>query len=247
MLHSTAFDDALRNDGRVATLNARLAHSGANEVIKTAFSEIGNVALVSSFGADSVVLLRLVAQINPQTPVLFVDTEMLFEETLQYQENVAALLGLTNVRVIRATDTDQHDPDGTLHKTNPDACCSLRKTAPLQKALAQYDGWISGRKRHQSGTRSRLNMFELDGTTSRIKVNPLALWNAQDTVRFMKDTQMPRHPLVAKGYPSIGCAPCTTPVKPGEDPRAGRWRETEKEECGIHFVNGKIVLSGDMK
>jgi phosphoadenosine phosphosulfate reductase len=247
MLHSTAFDDALRIDGRVATLNARLAHSGATEVIKTALNEIGNVALVSSFGADSVVLLRLVAQINPQTPVLFVDTEMLFDETLQYQENVAALLGLTNVRVIRANDTDQHDPDGTLHLTNPDACCSLRKTAPLQKALAQYDGWISGRKRHQSGTRSRLNMFEIDGTSSRIKVNPLALWNAQDTVRFMKDMQMPRHPLVAKGYPSIGCAPCTTPVKPGEDPRAGRWRETEKEECGIHFVNGKMVRSGDMK
>ena len=247
MLHSTAFDNALRNDGRVAVLNARLAHSGATEVIKTALNETRNVALVSSFGADSVVLLRLVSQINPQTPVLFVDTEMLFDETLQYQENVAALLGFTNARVIRATDTDQHDPDGTLHMTNPDACCSLRKTAPLQKALAQYDGWISGRKRHQSGTRSRLNMFELDGTTSRIKVNLLALWNAQDTVRFMKDTQMPRHPLVAKGYPSIGCAPCTTPVKPGEDPRAGRWRKTEKEECVIHFVNGKMVRSGDMK
>jgi|TARA_B110000908_G_scaffold172600_1_gene241178 phosphoadenosine phosphosulfate reductase len=247
MLHSTAFDNTIRNDGRVATLNARLAHAGATEVIKAAFNEVGNVALVSSFGADSVVLLRLVAQINPNTPVLFVDTEMLFEETLQYQENVAALLGLTNIRVIRAADTDQHDPDGTLHKTNPDACCSLRKTAPLQKALAQFDGWISGRKRHQSGTRARLNMFELDGTSSRIKVNPLALWSAQDTVRFMKDTQMPRHPLVAKGYPSIGCAPCTTPVKPGEDSRAGRWRETEKEECGIHFVNGKMVRTGDMQ
>jgi phosphoadenosine phosphosulfate reductase len=247
MLHSTAFDNTIRNDGRVATLNARLAHAGATEVIKATFNEVGNVALVSSFGADSVVLLRLVAQINPNTPVLFVDTEMLFEETLQYQENVAALLGLTNIRVIRAADTDQHDPDGTLHKTNPDACCSLRKTAPLQKALAQFDGWISGRKRHQSGTRARLNMFELDGTSSRIKVNPLALWSAQDTVRFMKDTQMPRHPLVAKGYPSIGCAPCTTPVKPGEDSRAGRWRETEKEECGIHFVNGKMVRTGDMQ
>jgi phosphoadenosine phosphosulfate reductase len=247
MLHSTAFDNTIRNDGRVATLNARLAHAGATEVIKAAFNEVGNVALVSSFGADSVVLLRLVAQINPNTPVLFVDTEMLFEETLQYQENVAALLGLTNIRVIRAADTDQHDPDGTLHKTNPDACCSLRKSAPLQKALAQFDGWISGRKRHQSGTRARLNMFELDGTSSRIKVNPLALWSAQDTVRFMKDTQMPRHPLVAKGYPSIGCAPCTTPVKPGEDSRAGRWRETEKEECGIHFVNGKMVRTGDMQ
>lgn len=247
MLHSTDFDHALRNDGRVAQLNARFAHTGAAEVIKAAFSEIGNVALVSSFGADSVVLLRLVAQINPHTPVLFVDTEMLFEETLQHQERVAKLLGLTNLQVIRAKDAKLHDPDGTLHETNPDACCGLRKTAPLQDALTQFDGWITGRRRHQSGTRARLDMFEIEDHSARIKVNPLALWNAQDTVRFMKDTQLPRHPLVAKGYPSIGCAPCTTPVKPGEDPRAGRWRETTKEECGIHFANGKMVRSGDIQ
>ena len=245
MLHSTAFDNAAHTAGHAARLNAQFAHAGATEVIKAAFDEIGNVALVSSFGADSVVLLRLVAQIDRHTPVLFVDTEMLFEETLQHQERVAELLGLTDVKMIRASDSNQHDPHGTLHKTNPNACCGLRKTAPLQKALAPFDGWITGRKRHQSGTRARLDMFELEDNSPRIKVNPLALWTAQDTVRFMKDTQLPRHPLVAKGYPSIGCSPCTTPVKLGEDPRAGRWREIEKEECGIHFSNGKMVRTGD--
>lgn len=245
MLHNSTFDSAYRNDGRAALLNARFAHAGAVEVIKAAYREIGKVAMVSSFGANSVVLLRLVAQVDRHAPVLFVDTEMLFDETLEYQARVAGMLGLTNVQVIKAADTNLHDPSGTLHKTDPNACCSLRKTAPLQKALSHYDGWITGRKRHQSGTRARLNMFEVEDNTPRIKVNPLTLWSAQDTARFMKDTQLPRHPLVAKGYPSIGCAPCTTPVKAGEDPRAGRWRETEKEECGIHFVNGKMVRSGD--
>ncbi|MCO4841146.1 MAG: phosphoadenylyl-sulfate reductase [Rhodobacteraceae bacterium] len=244
MLHNSAFESAYRNDGRAALLNARFAHAGAIEVIKAAYAEIGNVAMVSSFGADSVVLLRLVAQVNRHAPVLFVDTEMLFAETLEYQARVASLLGLTNVQVIKAKDAELHDPSGTLHKSDPNACCSLRKTEPLQEALSSFDGWITGRKRHQSGTRARLNMFEAEDNSPRIKVNPLALWSAQDTQRFMQDTQLPRHPLVAKGYPSIGCAPCTTPVKEGEDPRAGRWRATEKEECGIHFVNGKMVRTG---
>ena len=244
MLHNSAFESAYRNDGRAALLNARFAHAGAIEVIKAAYAEIGNVAMVSSFGADSVVLLRLVAQVNRHAPVLFVDTEMLFAETLEYQARVASLLGLTNIQVIKAKDAELHDPSGTLHKSDPNACCSLRKTEPLQEALSSFDGWITGRKRHQSGTRARLNMFEAEDNSPRIKVNPLALWSAQDTQRFMQDTQLPRHPLVAKGYPSIGCAPCTTPVKEGEDPRAGRWRATEKEECGIHFVNGKMVRTG---
>ena len=244
MLHNSAFESAYRNDGRAALLNARFAHAGAIEVIKAAYAEIGNVAMVSSFGADSVVFLRLVAQVNRHAPVLFVDTEMLFAETLEYQARVASLLGLTNVQVIKAKDAELHDPSGTLHKSDPNACCSLRKTEPLQEALSSFDGWITGCKRHQSGTRARLNMFEAEDNSPRIKVNPLALWSAQDTQRFMQDTQLPRHPLVAKGYPSIGCAPCTTPVKEGEDPRAGRWRATEKEECGIHFVNGKMVRTG---
>jgi phosphoadenosine phosphosulfate reductase len=244
MLHSNTFDQAFRNDGRAALLNARFAHAGAVEVIKAAFDQIGKVAMVSSFGADSVVLLRLVAQVDRHAPVLFVDTEMLFDETLEYQTQVADLLGLTNVQVIKAKDAELHDPARTLHKTDSNACCSLRKTAPLQGALTSYDGWITGRKRHQSGTRARLNMFEAEDNTPRIKVNPLALWSPQDTQRFIKATQLPRHPLVVKGYPSIGCAPCTTPVKKGEDPRAGRWRETEKEECGIHFIDGKMVRTG---
>jgi phosphoadenosine phosphosulfate reductase len=144
---------------------------------------------------------------------MFVDTEMLFGETLEYQARVADMLGLTNVQVIKDTDADLHDPAGTLHKTDPNACCSLRKTAPLREALSSFDGWLKDCKRHQSGTRAHLNMFEAEDNSPRIKMNPLALWSAQDTQRFMQDTKLPRHPLAARGYPSIGCAPCKTPVK----------------------------------
>jgi phosphoadenosine phosphosulfate reductase len=242
---SFAGTPATRLQGRVARLNAQYAHSGATEVFKAALGSIKRLAMVSSFGADSVVLLHLAAQIDKDIPVLFIDTEMLFDETLRYQVRVSRMLGFTNVRVLRATDMRKHDPDGDLHKTNPDACCHFRKTAPLNAALGDFDGWITGRKRHQSGTRARLNMFEVEDGSQRIKVNPLALWNMDDMQRYMAATQLPRHPLVAKGYPSIGCEPCTTPVAVGEDPRAGRWREAEKEECGIHFVNGKMVRTGD--
>lgn len=238
---------AARLQGRVAALNAQYAHAGAAEVMTAALKSIKKLALVSSFGADSVVLLHLAAQIDRDIPVLFVDTEMLFDETLRYQVRVSRMLGFTNVQVLHATNIRKMDPNNDLYKTSTDACCALRKTVPLQNALNGYDGWITGRKRHQSDTRARLNMFEVEDGTSRIKVNPLALWNSDDMRRYMDATQLPRHPLVAKGYPSIGCAPCTTPVKPGEDPRAGRWRETEKEECGIHFVDGKMVRTGASK
>jgi phosphoadenosine phosphosulfate reductase len=178
----------------------------------------------------------------PKTPVLFIDTRMLFPETLSYQADLAAKLGLTRIEVIRADPAAlaAEDPDGTLHKADTDACCALRKTRPLEAALSGYDAWITGRKRFQAGSRAALEFFEADGPT-RIKVNPLAHWDPADVQDYMINNRLPRHPLVAKGYPSIGCAPCTSPVKPGEDPRAGRWRDAAKEECGIHFINGKAV------
>ena len=225
----------------VAALNARLRHHGATDVLRVAFAEIPDLALVSSFGADSVVLLHLAAMVRPDIPVIFIDTEMLFTETLVYQMDVAERLRLRNLTVIRAQDIAQHDPNGTLHQNDTETCCALRKTAPLQTALKSRGGWITGRKRYQSNIRSSLEFFEVEANTSRIKVNPLARWSAQDTRDYMEENRLPRHPLVARGYPSIGCAPCTSQVVEGEDPRAGRWRDQEKDECGIHFVNGKPV------
>jgi phosphoadenosine phosphosulfate reductase len=229
---------------RVAELNARYKHHSATDVLHRAISDpqVGKIALVSSFGAESVVLLHMAAIKNRHIPVLFIDTEMLFAETLAYQMELSERLRLTNVQVIRASREAvfERDNEGLLHQYDPDACCALRKTEPLQNALLGYDAWITGRKRYQGKTRAALDFFEAEGDL-RIKVNPLAHWGMSDLQDYIAENRLPRHPMVAKGYPSIGCQPCTTRVNDGEDPRAGRWRNLDKEECGIHFVDGKLV------
>jgi phosphoadenosine phosphosulfate reductase len=231
----------------VAELNRQMQHHSATDVIRLALREIAGLRLVSSFGAESVALLHLTAMVDRNIPVVFIDTELLFTETLVYQQEVAERLGLRNLRILKSAETQVVDPDNTLHKTDPDACCALRKTQPLQNALTGANGWITGRKRFQSGTRAALEFFEVDPQSARIKVNPLAYWQAQDVADYIDENRLPRHPLVAKGYPSIGCTPCTTPVRAGEDSRAGRWRNTSKDECGLHFVNGKLVRTGETK
>ena len=229
---------------KAGALNERYRHHSATAVMQGALSDAGNIALVSSFGAESVVLLHMAAVIDKATPVLFIDTEMLFTETLVYQTEVSERLGLQNLSIIRADNIADIDPTGSLHKTDTDACCALRKSAPLQTTLSRFDGWITGRKRFQSGKRAEMEFFEIEEGVNRIKVNPLAHWTPADVQTYMIENRLPRHPLVAKGYPSIGCHPCTSPVIPGEDPRAGRWRDENKDECGIHFVNGKMVRTG---
>jgi phosphoadenosine phosphosulfate reductase len=229
---------------RVADLNARYRHHGATAVMEHALkdAQVGRIALVSSFGAESVVLLHLVSIMDRNLPVLFIDTEMLFAETLAYQLELTDRLRLTNVQTIRARREDVfvRDNESVLHLHDPDACCHLRKVEPLERALSPYDAWITGRKRYQGATRADLDFFENEGDI-RIKVNPLVHWATADLQEYIAENRLPRHPLVAKGYPSIGCAPCTTRVNDGEDPRAGRWRDLSKEECGIHFIDGKVV------
>lgn len=234
-------------DARAARLNDRYKHHAATEVLRRALKDpdLGSTTLVSSFGSESVVLLHMVSVVAPGTPVLFIDTMMLFQETLDYQLEVTRKLGLTDVRVIRATDREValNDPDGTLHQFNTDACCDFRKTIPLERELSKFDAWITGRKRFQGGERQQLDFFESE-PPSRLRINPLAHWRREDVAEYMAENNLPRHPLVAKGYASIGCAPCTSPIKPGEDPRAGRWRGQAKTECGIHFIGGKMVRAG---
>ena len=211
--------------------------SDANTILKHALDDpqIGDTALVSSFGAESIVLLHMAAMVNRDVPVIFLDTEMLFHETLQYQRDVADFLELTDVRTVTPSRTNLlvHDVDGLLHQVDTDACCDLRKTQPLEAALQGFGGWITGRKRYHNGQRALLPVFEKEGR--RIKVNPLANWSADQTRAYMAEHNLPRHPLVAKGYPSIGCWPCTSRVRNNEHARAGRWRDSEKSECGIHF------------
>lgn len=233
--------------GRVADLNRRYAHHAAVDVLRHALKDpaVGRTAMVSSFGAESVALLHMVAVVDPATPVLFLETGMLFPETLDYQREVADALGLSDVRVLRADPGEiaRADPRGTLHRTDPDGCCNARKAVPLARALERFDAWITGRKRFQGGARAGLDFFEEEPGTGRIKVNPLVHWRPGDVVDYIENNRLKKHPLVSRGYPSIGCAPCTTRVAPGEDPRAGRWRGREKAECGIHFVDGRVVRS----
>ena len=195
----------------------------------------GRIALVSSFGADSAVLLHMVSTVDKATPIVFVDTGHLFPETLAYRDELIALLGLTNVQAVApsAEDLATYDPERFLWSSDPDLCCEVRKVRPLGRAIEGFDAWITGRKRFQSDTRANLPLFEAEG--ARIKINPLASWNATRLLAYLDAHALPRHRLVAQGYPSIGCIPCTSMVKPGEDARAGRWRGRGKTECGIHL------------
>lgn len=218
-------------------LGKRFAAMEAGALLRLAIKDLypGRIALVSSFGADSAVLLHMVASIDTATPVVFVDTGFLFPETLDYRAELTTLLGLTDVRDIHpsADDLASLDPDGFLWSRDPDACCEIRKVAPLASAIEGYDAWITGRKRFQSGSRASLPLFEAEG--DRVKINPLAGWDASELLSYLDRHGLPRHKMVARGYPSIGCIPCTSPVKPGEDARAGRWRGRGKTECGIHL------------
>ena len=217
-------------------LNNLFRGTETQEMLKTLLTEqmLGEVAVVSSFGAESAVLLHLIASVDPATPVLFLDTGKHFPETLAYAKTLTERLGLTNLRVL-APDADEiakRDETGLRWSYDPDGCCEIRKVKPLEKALAGLDASITGRKGFQSKTRAGLPRFELDG--DRLKVNPLASWDGAKLEAYFEEHDLPRHPLVVEGYPSIGCQPCTSKVKPGEDPRAGRWRGWDKVECGIH-------------
>jgi phosphoadenosine phosphosulfate reductase len=197
----------------------------------------GKTALVSSFGADSAVLLDMVASIDRAIPVIFIDTGKLFAETHAYRETLVLTLRLGDVRVVRAEATRlaRRDPRGDLWQHEPDSCCHVRKSEVLEAALAGFAAWITGRKRFQGGLRSRLPTIEPERPTGRIKINPLAPWSHEDLEHYRRLRSLPRHPLQERGYRSIGCAPCTRAVTPDEPQRAGRWRGSDKSECGIHL------------
>ncbi|MDQ4086431.1 MAG: phosphoadenylyl-sulfate reductase [Pseudomonadota bacterium] len=217
-------------------LNQRFRGTDTDELLREIFADasLGRLAIVSSFGSESAVLLHLAAQIDPAVPVLMVDTLRLFPETLAYRRELAARLGLKDVRTV--TPDPQllaaRDAAALRWSYDPDGCCAIRKVEPLRRALTGFDAWISGRKAFQSPGRSAIPRFETDD--GRLKINPLADWTRERLAGYAAEHGLPQHPLVSQGYPSIGCVPCTSPVRPGEDLRAGRWRGWDKTECGIH-------------
>lgn len=226
-------------DLRARSLASRFVSAQAQEILAHAIQQEfkGRIALVSSFGAESAALLHLVSEIDPATPVVFLDTQKHFAQTLSYRKKLAAQLGLSNVIDVRpdSVGVAARDVGGDLWKNDPDACCTLRKVEPLGDALKPFDAWITGRKQFHGGGRVNLPAFEANDT--HIKVNPLIRWSKDDVAAYATEHDLPPHPLVAQGYPSIGCWPCTHPVASGEDVRAGRWRGAAKTECGIHGVS----------
>lgn len=220
-------------------LNRMFRGSSTQEMLEAVIRDglAGDLAVVSSFGAESAVLLHLVASVDPTVPVLFLDTGKHFPETLAYRDTLVERLGL-NLVVLSPDPADlaAKDETGLRWSYDPDGCCAIRKVKPLEKALVNYDASFTGRKAFQAATRANLPRFEIDTSDAqgRLKINPLIDWDAGQIEGYFIQHDLPRHPLIAQGYPSIGCSPCTSQVAPGEDPRSGRWKGWDKTECGIH-------------
>ena len=219
-------------------LDRALRHAAPTDIIAAALRAVGRerLAVVSSFGTESAALLKLVAEVDPAIPVVFLDTGWLFEETLAYRDELIARLGLRDVRSIKPLEQalSHEDPDRELWFSDPDACCRIRKVEPLNRALAPFSAWINGRKRFQGGLRAAIPVVEDDG--GRLKFNPFANVSREELAAIYAQAKLPAHPLVESGFLSVGCMPCTSRTAQGEDSRAGRWRGRSKTECGIHTV-----------
>ena len=206
------------------------------------------IAVVSSFGAESAVLLHMISGIDRTLPVQFLDTGKHFAGTHAHRETLVERLGLLDVRIVEPDPglLGAADPVGMLFAQNADACCDVRKVEPMARAIAPFRAWMTGRKRYQSATRTALPIFEAVG--SRVRINPLARWSARDVDIYKTIHSLPDHPLSASGYRSIGCQPCTRPVGAGGAERDGRWAGLDKIECGIHLGGlGRALETAPMR
>jgi phosphoadenosine phosphosulfate reductase len=233
-------DDVAATTPMVAAhLDQELRAASPAQIIAAALHNVGrgSLAVVSSFGTESAALLKVMADVDPEIPVVFLDTGWLFVETLAYRDTLIAQLGLLDVRSIKPLDAElnRDDPERDLWFSDPDKCCFIRKVEPLRRALAPFAGWINGRKRFQGGARAVMPVVEADG--ERLKFNPFANVSREDIEMIYASADLPPHPLLASGFQSVGCMPCTSRTAPGEDERSGRWRGKAKTECGIHTMH----------
>lgn len=241
MGNMTAIARDLLSEKLVERSAATSCVSEANDILRFALTGVykGKTAVLSSFGTESAVLLHLISKIEPATPILFLDTGKLFEETHQYRAQLARFLGLRDIRIVNPSPTDcaVHDANGTLWSENVDACCNFRKVEPLKNALNAFSAQVTGRKRFQTWMRAEMPALEF--CEGYLRFNPLARWLRADLEAYFLEHELPRHPLAHKGYPSVGCQPCTGPIAKGDAYRSGRWIGCGKEECGIHHEPGQ--------
>lgn len=217
-----------------------LVNAHPRVVLEWAASTIDRLAVATSFQASGLVILHLLRDLRPDLPVLFLNTGFHFPETLAFRDRLIEewdlkLVELTGAHKTVAEQNRIHGPE--LFKTDPDRCCFINKVEPLQQALEEYDGWISGLRRDQSPLRADTPVVEaqlLPSGNEVLKIHPLAAWSRSDVDSYLREHDIPTHPLLDKGFASIGCFPCTRAIAPGEDERAGRWDGITKTECGIH-------------
>lgn len=228
----------------LARENERFERAAPRDRLAFAVDAFGEALLfTSSFGAQSAVLLHLWSEVAKSLPVVFIDTGFLFDETLRYRDEMVSRLGL-EVRVLRpdiATDVFVATYGDDVQKRDPDFCCGVNKVVPIAELRKRARGWVSGLRRDQSRTRANVAIFEQDEDV--VRVHPIADFTAEDVATYLAKHDLPEHPLVARRYLSIGCAPCTRPVAPGEDERAGRWSGSGKTECGLHARSASSIES----
>jgi len=194
----------------------------------------GRIALACSFGAEDCLLVDVVARERLPVEIFTLDTGYLFPETYALWRELERGYGVTISPA--PGGAPRADPAGTPPwEVDPDACCDARKVVPLRARLGMLGAWVTGIRRDQTPERAQARVIEWDGRFGLEKVNPLAAWTEDEVWAYLRREKVPVNPLHARGYPSIGCMPCTSAVQPGEDPRAGRWRGTAKKECGLHL------------
>ena len=236
--HQASAEPATTGLPPAETLDHALRDASPSEVTAAALRTVGRgrLAVVSSFGTESAALLKVMADVDPAIPVIFLDTGWLFEETLAFRDTLIETLGLRDVRSVKPLEEalSRQDPDRELWFSDPDACCHIRKVEPLARALKPFGAWINGRKRFQGGLRADIPVVEADGI--RLKFNPFANVSRETIEAIYRLAKLPPHPLAASGFLSVGCMPCTSRTSPDEEARAGRWRGRPKTECGIHTM-----------
>lgn len=223
------------NAETTAEVNARLEHASAEHIADWAVATFGKDLAVAASMQDTILPHLFGTRLNG-IDVVFLETGYHFPETIATRDEAARRLPITIVNATPAQTVAEQDAEhgARLHDRDPNLCCALRKVEPLRLALQGYSAWVTGARRADAVTRSELPVVSWDAKHGLVKINPLALWDDDKVEQYQVQYDLPRNPLVAQGYPSIGCAPCTRKVAPGEDPRSGRWAGQDKTECGIH-------------